>query len=330
MTKGVKIAVGIVGALMALSAVCCLGTLGLGLVGSDTPAANTTASPGGFVFAPPASFQQRGPGHWRREQKDGTETLWVDLSLLAPIPGLDDANGKLATLWKQQLTGHYENVRAPLVQRRFVSNGARAHFARAKLLRPGNREPVMVSLYLVEADDHLEPFFVVQGCDTNEMGVEMIIQFSFPKTHAFVEELLKTVQGSPTGGPLVSDDEVLGHYQFGDTNTAQWINTLTGSTTMTAVARAADYTFEDDHTYAYSFTGGSGQVGAIKFQTEKDSGTWKVDHDVLVLVGEKVQQKYLITGAPKSPEGAQLLLLQSEPTWSLAPNVESEVYVRKP
>ena len=48
------------------------------------------------------------------------------------------------------------------------------------------------------------------------------------------------------------------------------------------------------------------------------------------MTGEKHQRKYLLTGAPKSPEGAQVLLLQSEPTWSLAPNFESEVYVRKP
>ncbi len=331
MTKGVKITLAVAAALVGMSFICCFGTLLLGLMGGEetAPTAPRVIGGAGFTFSPPASFQQVGEGHWRREQRDGTEVYWVDVKRLPPIAGLAGAEAQLSAQWRQLLSGAYEQVHAPLVQRRFVSNGARAHFGRARLLRPGNPEPVMVSLYLVEADDRLEPFLVVQGCDTTAMGSQMIINFSFPKTHVFVEELLATVQGSPTGGPLVSDDEVAGHFVFGDTSTAQWINTVSGATSMTAVARAVDFTFNGDHTYTYSFTGGSGQVGAIQFGTDKDQGRWKVEHDLLVLTGEKYSRKYFITGAPRGPDGQQVLLLQSEPTWSFSPNVENEVYVRK-
>ncbi|MDY7229612.1 hypothetical protein [Hyalangium rubrum] len=332
MTKGVKITLAVTAALVGLTFTCCFGTLVLGLVGGEetTPAAGMRTSGGaGFTFAPPSSFQKVGEDRWRREQRDDTEVYWVEVRRLPPLAGLEGAEEKLSAQWRKLLSGAYEQVHAPLVQRRFVSNGARAYFGRARLLRPGNPEPVMVSLYLVEADERLEPFLVVQGCDTTAMGSQMIISFSFPKTHAFVEELLATVQGSPTGGPLVSDDEVTGHFVFGDTNTAQWINTVTGATSMTAVARAVDFTFNDDHTYTYAFTGGSGQVGAIQFATDKDQGRWKVEHDLLVLTGEKYAHRYFITGAPRGPDGQQVLLLQSEPTWSFSPNVESEVYVRK-
>ncbi|KFE66380.1 hypothetical protein [Hyalangium minutum] len=316
MTKGVKITLAVTAALVGLSVTCCFGTLALGLLGGEETAPTGPRAIGGagFTFAPPASFQKAGEDHWRREQRDDTELYWVDVRRLPPIAGLEGADEKLSALWLKLLSDAYEQVHAPLVQRRFVSNGARAHFGRARLLRPGNPEPVTVSLYLVEADDRLEPFLVVQGCDTTAMGSQMIILFSFPRTHVFVEELLATVQGSPTGGSLASDDEVTGQFAFGDTHTAQWINTVTGATSMTAVARAVDFTFNDDHTYTYSFTGGSGQVGAIKFGTDKDQGHWRVEHDVLVLTGEKSTRKYFITGAPRGPDGQQVLLLQPEPT----------------
>jgi hypothetical protein len=331
MSRGLKITLAVLGALLVLAGLCCVGTL---LIASDdaNPAVGSTlrAGAGGFALEPPPSFKKKdGPGRWRLEQRDGTEVLWVDVTLMQPIAGLDGADAKLATLWTQQLTGAYENVRAPLVQRRFVSNGARSHYARAKLTRPGNREPVMVSLYLVEADDHLEPFFVMQGCDTNEMGVMMIIEHSFPKTHVSVEDLLTGVRGSPVGVPLVSDEELTGHFQFGDSGTAEWMSVSTGGLAVTAVMRAADYTFNDDHTYTYSFTGGSGVAGNLKFQTEKDQGTWRVEHDVLVTTGEKREQKYLLTGAPRSPQGAQVLMLQPAPGWSQGPNSENEVWVRQ-
>jgi hypothetical protein len=98
---------------------------------------------------------------------------------------------------------------------------------------------------------------------------------------------------------------------------------------MTAVVRAIDFTFADDHTYTYKFTGGSGQMGAVQVGSDEDRGTWKVEHDVLRLDGERHQSQYFITGAPRSPTGAQLLLLQPKPNWSLAPEAGNEIYERQ-
>ncbi|MFZ5441718.1 MAG: hypothetical protein ACOZQL_17075 [Myxococcota bacterium] len=341
MTKGVKVTLAVVAGLAALSGLCCVGTLALGLLGdsSGSPGTAATSTGGsfgaGFSFEPPASFQSTGEGRWRRELRDDTELFWVNLVRLPAVSGLEGADEKLASLWNQGVAGAFsplptmERIVPPLVQRRFVQNGARAHFGRARLFQKGTTDAVYVTLYLVEADDHLEPFLVVQGCESSAMGSAMICNFSFARTHVWIEELMKGISGSPTGAPLVSDEELVGHYQFGDTSTAQWVNTITGATSMTAVARAIDFTFNDDHTYRYKFTGGSGQVGAIRFATDEDQGTWKVEHDVLVLAGEKHQYKYFLTGAPKSPEGTQLILMQPTPNWSLAPEASNELYARK-
>ncbi len=328
-----KVALAVLAGLAALGLFCCLGSLALGMFSLDDATPSPVAAAQGtrtdFALKPPATFTTTPQGHWRRETKDDLAQLWLDVQRLQPIPGLDDAQNKVSTLWAAILTNHYEGVTDhPLVMRRFVANGARAHFASALLINKKDHQRYWLSLYLVEADDHLEPFLFTQGCVALSMGSEMIIEFSWPKSHVFVEDFITGIYGSPTGLPLLEDDEVTGHFTFGDNSTAQWINTVTGATSMTAVARAIEYTFADDGTYTYSFVGGSGQVGAIKFGTDKDEGTWKVEHDLLVLTGQKWQRKLLIHGAPRGPQGQRMLLLQSEP-YTFAPGSIGDVFIEK-
>lgn len=132
--------------------------------------------------------------------QDDRHLLWVDLQQLAPHPNAD-VDRALGALWQQILANGYEGAPPALVQRRTVGTGARASFARATVRRVGNPDDVMVSLYLVEADSLVVPFFVVQGCDTNEPGAAMIITYSFPKTHALVEAALGAVAGRPDWAP---------------------------------------------------------------------------------------------------------------------------------
>lgn len=332
MSRGLKLALIAGGALAALG-LCCLGSAGLWLLaeadaGGPAPVGEAPVGQG-FAFDPPAGFQPRGEGLWRREQQDGTELLWVEAWRLPALPGLDEAEAKLSALWLDLLPARYQDVRPPLVQRRFVQNGARAHFARARLLRPGDPDPLLVSLYLVEAGDRLEPVLVTQGCTTNAPGALMIIEFSFPKTHLHVEELLTGIHGSPAGGPLVADPELTGRFALGDASTLQWVHAATGGTAVTAVARAVELDLAADHTYTWRFTGGSGRAGQIRFETDTDEGAWRVEHDVLVLTGKKHQSRYLLVGAPRDPDGRQLLLLQSEPGWSQAPQASYDVYARQ-
>lgn len=337
MTQGVKVTLAVVGGLVVLSGLCCLGTVATGLVagvalgGAPQASGGAQAAPTGtgFGFSPPASFAQRGAA-WRRAA--GSETIdFVEVSRLPAVEGLDVPEQKLAALWARHVVPAFkplpihDRIPTPMVQRRFVQNGARAHFMRARLVRPQNDDGAFVTIYAVEADDRLEPLLVVQGRDGSTLG----INDAFGTTHAWIEELLQGVTGSPTGQPLVSDEEVVGFFKSGSTSTAQWVNTMTGATGMRGAALAVEYHFEDDHSFTSRSAAGAGEMGAMKFGVQEDQGTWEVKHDVLVVDGEQFDQQYLITGATRGPEGRWLLVLQPRPHWNFAPETPFDVYERQ-
>lgn len=330
MTKGVKIALAAVGGLMAFSCLCCGG---LALLGDD--AKPGSASPGGtggqgFSMKLPPGFTDQGNGVWEHVVREDTQTRTLKVSRLDAVPR-GDPQAILERLWRDAVTSkpEYAKFGPPLPQRRFTQNGARAHFVRTRVWSNGSDAGRYISIYLIEADDQFVPLIITQDIADTSIGSVMIIQYSWGKSHAPIEELFKNINGSPTGVPLIDDEEVVGHFTMGDTSTLQWVNTMTGGTSMTAVARAIEYTFQDDGTFTYQFSGGSGVVGAMKFGTEKDQGRWKIEHDVLVIDGDLRDRKYFITGAGHAPNGTKLLLLQPEPNWSLAPQAESELYVTK-
>jgi hypothetical protein len=217
---GKRLVIGLLAA-GGVSALCCVGSLvAVALSDDEGPRSRATQAGQGFSVTVPEGFSTPRPGHWTAERREGPNRLWLDVQQLAPLHVSGAVDEPLRALWARSLEG-YEGPADPLIQRRFVSNGARAHFARATVKRTGNPDPVMVSLYLVEADDALVPLFLVQGCDTNEPGALMIIQYSFPTTHTLVEAFLGGVAGSPVGAPLVDEAELTGTWTFADTGTLQ-------------------------------------------------------------------------------------------------------------
>ncbi|NOK10700.1 lipocalin family protein [Corallococcus exercitus] len=329
-------------------AFCCTGTLGLMALGlfagdSDTPGTPAAANrahggspgePGGFAFDAPQGWKTQQDGRFIVEWNDGGNTLGAEALRLPAVPGLDDAEGKLARLWQERIGADWNDVKPnPLVMRRFVANGARAFFTAAVVRAKNNGRTFRVSLYLVEAGDRLEPLVFIQSfmSPPGSAGEDMSASFSWNTSSVRVEEALKGVRGSPVGLPLVDDAEVVGHFIYGTSTGAQWVNTYTGSTTMTAVSYSIDYTFGANHAFQYKYAGASGQVGAMRFGSEDDQGTWSVKHDVLTLTGAKRTRRYLLIGAARSPEGKRTLYLMSEhPGWSLAPGAigqNGELYV---
>lgn len=330
MTKGVKLALAVVGGLLACSCLCCGGVLLLGDDAKGTAGAPGGVSGQGFSMTLPPGFTDKGNGVWEHVVVDDTQTRTLKVTRLNAVPR-GDPQAMLTQLWRELVTSkpEYAQFGPPLPQRRFTENGARAHFMRTRVWVNQSDSGRYISIYLVEADDEFVPLVITQDIAETSMGAAMLINYSWGKSHVPVEELFKHLHGSPTGAPLLDDEELIGHFVMGDTSTAQWVNTLTGGTSMTAVARAIEYTFEDDHTFSYQFSGGSGVVGAMKFGTEKDTGRWRVEHDVLVIDGDLRDRKLFITGAGRGPKGEKLLLLQPEPNWSLAPQAENELYLTK-
>ncbi|WP_224362930.1 hypothetical protein [Hyalangium versicolor] len=337
------------------SALCCTGTLGLlalGLISgpSETGAPTATAAgsashetrgtgnrgePGGFAFDAPQGWKTLPDGRFILEWLDRGDTLGVEALRLQSVPGLDDGEGKVARMWVERIGADWNDVKPnPPVMRRFMSNGARAFFTGGTVHHKGNGRSFRVTLYLVEADDRFEPLVFIQSYSTpGGIGEAMSASFSWNTTHAKLEEALKGVRGSPVGLPLVDDAEIVGSFAHGSNSVAQWVNTYTGGTSMTAVTSHADYTFGADHAFQYKFVGGSGQVGAMTFGQESDQGTWSVKHDVLTLAGAQRTRRYLLLGAARTPEGKRTLFLVPEhPSWSLSPGAiaqNAELYVAK-
>lgn len=329
-------------------AFCCTGTLGLMALGffagsdSATPGASDTVSrarggtpgePGGFAFNAPAGWKTQEDGRFIVEWNDRGDTLGVEALRLPSVPGLDDGEGKLARMWQERVGADWNDVKPdPLVMRRFMANGARAFFTAAVVRAKHNGRDFRLSLYLVEAGDRLEPLVFIQSFMTpGGVGEHLSASYSWSTSYARVEEALKGVRGSPVGLPLVDDAEVVGHFLHDSGTSAQWVNTYTGSTTMTAVSGRTEYTFGANHSFQYKYAGASGQVGAMKFGSESDQGTWSVNHDVLTVTGARWTRRFLLMGAARSPEGKRTLhLMRDNGGWSLAPGAigqNGELYV---
>lgn len=304
----------------------------LGVISGDEAATGAVASAppgqpgaaGGYALTVPASFTENGQGRWLHRQRDGSAELTVELVRLPALPGLEQPEARLTELWNTRLAADWEGASAtPFLMRRFVSNGALAHFAGAELRTKPGRQLSFVSLYLVEAGDRLEPLVFIQ--QRSEPGgfassADMMAGLSWGTSHAAVEAVLAGVKGSPVGRPLVTDAEVAGRWVYGSNSTAQWLNTITGSSSMTAVAYAVNLSLGDDHRFTYRFNGASGQVGNLQFASTDDEGTWRVEHDVLHLEGDGGKtRKYLVAGAARAPDGKRTLLLVSEGRYTAAP-----------
>ncbi len=281
-------------------------------------------APGGYALAVPASFTPHGEGRWLFSEQDGAATRTVELIRLAPLPGLERAPERLVQEWNTRIAADWEGASpTPFVMRRYVSNGARAHYTGAELRAKGGGPRTYVSLYLVEAHDRLEPLvFLQQHADPTGFAAtaDLMASLSWPSTHRAVEQVLAGAQGSPVGGPLVERGAVEGKWVYGTNQTAQWVNTVTGGTSMTAAAYSVDLTFGADGRYESRFQGASGQVGALQFSTDQARGTWRLERDELVLSSDGGKEKrYLIVSAARGPDGRRALLLMSQGNYHVAP-----------
>jgi hypothetical protein len=318
----------VVGGLCALCGVGTLALVGLGVVAgaAEGPVSAPSAAEarpgveGGFRMTFPEDFKPVDEARHRFERLEGSARHTVDVIKLAPIDGLDDPQGKLRALWNGTIVRDWPGIPTlTLPLRRFVQNGARAFYTFAVVRVPGQDRRSMVSLYLVEAGDRLEPFAVVQEFFDSGIGADFMNNLSFDTTHPAVEAFLKGVEGSPVGLPLVADDELTGRWAFSTGSLGQYVNVITGGTSSETVSYAVRYELGADRRFAYRFQGATMGAAGTRFSASHDEGTWAVQHDLLVLDGEQFDTRYLIIGAGAGPDGKRVIYLQPEGKWSLTP-----------
>lgn len=316
-----------------LCAVCGAGTValvGLGVIAGATDSMGAGApavgqerqegAPGGFTFSVPPSFSPVSEGRWRFEKLDGNKRHTVDLIRLPAVPGLEDPITKLTQQWNATIVRDWPNAPTRVLPlRRFVNNGARAYFSSASLTAANADHPARVSLYLVEAGDRLEPFVVLQEYFDTSVGAAIVAQYSFDQTQPAVEEVFKGIEGSPIGPPLVEEAEVVGAWSSSSGASLQYVNVITGGTTVNSVASNTKYAFSGDHTFSYDYGGANTRFGNTQFASQQDTGTWRLEHDLLLLDGEQFDRKFFIVGAGEGPAGKRVLYVIPEGNWSLSP-----------
>jgi hypothetical protein len=323
-------------AVAGLCAVCGAATVALvalGVVAGNTDPATTSADPpmgrpgvaGGFSMSLPASFTQVAEGRWRHEQLDGQRRHTVEVIKLAAVPGLEQPHEALKRLWNEVIRRDWPDAPpTPLPMRRFVNNGARAHFTSAALQPRGNANKSLVSVYLIEAGDRLEPLVVLQEYFDDSVGAMMVARGSWDETHPAVEALFKQVEGSPIGLPLISGDEAQGAWVTASGASQQYVNVLTGSTTFSAISTSLRFQLAADHTFSYQYASANTRLGSTTFGGQRDQGRWKIEHDLLVLEGDARTVKYLIIGAGLVEADHRVLYLLPEPHWSFSPGAISQ------
>lgn len=316
-----------VGGLCAVCGAGAVALVGLGVIagatdtmGAGAPAVGQEGAPGGFTFKVPASFSAVSEGRWRFEKVDGNARHTVDLIRLPSVPGIEDPIGTLTRQWNAVIVRDWPNAPTRVLPlRRFVNNGVRAYFTSATLTAANNDHPSLVSLYVVEAGDRLEPFVVLQEYFDKSVGAMIVARYSFDQTQAAVEEVFKGVEGGPVGLPLVDELEIAGAWKFNSGSSMQYVNVITGGTTVNSVAYTVGYRFGAGHDFVYEYSGANTRFGNTQFGTDRDTGTWRLEHDLLVLDGERKVRKYFIVGAGVGPSGKRVLYLIPEGNWSLSP-----------
>lgn len=325
-------------------ALCTVSALGLGALGflaSDEEASGSAlvaaTGGGGFTLRPPAPFTEASPGRYTHqwssnEAGDDAETYSVEVIRLPPVQGMDDPHDAVVRLWTTELARDWKKyddaaLDAPVVMRRFVQNGARAWFAASELRAQGTGRLFLLTLLLVEADDHLEPLVILQGATSTSspLPADSVARYSWAKSQPLVEAFLTGVEGSPTGRPLLSDEELLGRWRYGTGRQRDWVNPLTREDHANSVGYTMHYEFSDDHRFTWRYDGQRNSINV--HDGEAAEGRWAIEHDVLVLTPDEGSvRRFLLVGAPRR-NGVRGLHLYLEP-WDLLPtNLRSRAQV---
>lgn len=306
-------------------AVVALGVAQGPLADAEEPAAVSVAGagePGEIGFVVPSEFKPVSDGRFRYELRDGDARHSVDVIKLAAVPGLAEPERKLEETWRTAVAPDWPGAPTQLLPlRRFVSNGARAYFTAARMTAPGHQHPSLVSLYLVESDDRLEPFVVLQAYEDRSVGAMLVAAGSFDRTQPAVEVLFEGIGGSPVGLPLVDASEVVGTWTAASGASQEVVHVLTGASAVNAVSWSSRYQLEPGGRFSWTSSGATTRLGNTQFGSDRDTGRWTLKHDLLVLDGEARDKSFFIVGAGRGPSGKRVLYLLPEGHWSLSPSV---------
>jgi len=298
------------------------------LIGADTdrltlkgkeivlkPAAGAAGE--GFTFTPPAGWVQEGDWHLFRKVEDNSglrtvRTAWVRFPpSIEPAGDLGSALGKL---WKEVVPAELAGRHSSMVYRRYVGDGLHAQFIHGIGREKDRKSDSLYSLYLLDLGSRWQPVVAAQTYDSSSgSGIEMAAGYSYGESADLVETFLATLRcPAAKGRALVSKEALVAGYEYGSGATLQWENLYTGATAMTVASGGGTLDLKADGSFAYSFGGASGVVGALRFASDTDQGTWEAKGDLLLLTSTTGKvRKYRIAGLTTFPDGVKVAVLLS-------------------
>ena len=278
------------------------------------------AFPEGFSFTLPEGWTTQ--AGWQIFRK--VETVpWGQKFLTAAVrfpPSIEagsDIGGALRDLWKQVVPAELAGRHSSMVYRRYVGDGLHAQFIHGVGREKDRKSDSLYSLYLIDLGSRWQPMVVAQTYDDPgnnlETSVNMMAGYSFSDTALIAEAFLAALRcPAAKGRALVSKEGLVGEYGYGSGAGLQWENIYTGATSMTVVSYGGTLDLKADGRFAYSFGGASGVVGALKFQSDKDQGTWDLQGDLLVLSSTTgKERKYRVAGLTSFSDGVKVAVLIS-------------------
>jgi len=225
----------------------------------------------------------------------------------------------LAELWKTSVPAELAGRHSSMVYRRYVGDGLVAQFVSGAGQEKGRIADTLFTLYLVDLGARWQPVVVAQTYEDPTTNLQSVVRMSgrlsFSTSAQVAEVFLATLRGpGPKRPPLASKEALAGDYSFGSSSGLQWENVYTGATSMTVVNYGGTLNLKPDGRWTSTFKSASGQVGALKFGSEKGEGTWDVEGDRLVLTASVgFSRKYLIAGLTRFATGEKVAVLLSGP-----------------
>lgn len=321
------VALGCVG-LLLVGGCGVLGLLFLGLVavGGDDPGdvplapINLSDADATLAWTLPAGWKQDGAWMVKEQVEDrggGASTTAAQVRLAPAIAASGDMGSALRALWQSQVPSELANRASGMVYRRYLGDGLVASFVMGKGREKDRAADTLFTVYLIDCGSVWQPLIVAQtyADPSTSSGSIVAMQgdLSLSTSAAMAEELLATLRcPAGKGRPLVDAEALVGSYSYGSGASQMWENVYTGATTMTVASYGGELDLRADGTYTSQFSGASGQVGNLSLRSETQTGRWRVEGDVLVLVsddpGTRDRQRR-IAGVTQFSDGVKVAVL---------------------
>lgn len=280
----------------------------------------------GFSFTPPANTEQQSGWVIKRNvttDSNGKQQIASALIRLLPAMTASGAPGNaLRELWKSAIPKELASKAGPVVFLRYLGNGMRAYFIFGEGRENGRLNNTLFSLYLVEVGKDWMPFVVAQTYEEPDaystVGLDLSTGGSWGISARLADEMMAAMRGPASSEPVVNADWLTGSYEETSGGYQEWVNANTGtSLPSTFTSRSFTLNLRGDGTYDFVFSGASGQLGNTTFTGQKDSGTWVMKRDRMILTGKQLKLEYIVAGVSVLADGRKVVLMTSitGPEW---------------